>query len=316
MTCESPHDGKETSILVLGGFSLRSYFAQRIIPALSRTEYLVKVWAARVGATTTSSLARSIQHLDDAITPPLDAANESLYQQQEWIHQVLGQLVHMRVGSLQPWIAQGVYKQKSAWIQSEPEAAALWNGDEFYIGVHIRRGDKLLVEAKAWVDQYWGQQKQQNSTKPTEQVPNYIPFSEYKKHIVEASHEHGVQRHNPINVYIATDDPMTVRREIDAMPATEHFRFWFHPMVIGDFPSDTSIVSHIREATDCRNRYNRTLAAVMDLMLLTRSTVFVGEYNSNWGRLVRTHRTVMVDGIAHVRDVRTVWGPKEMLWPR
>ncbi len=49
----------------------------------------------------------------------------------------------------------------------------------------------------------------------------------------------------------------------------------------------------------CKERYKRNLATVPDLMLLARSDVAVVEFNSNWGRLMRTFRL-------HVNDSRKV----------
>ena len=134
------------------------------------------------------------------------------------------------------------------------------------------------------------------------------------KHIVEASREHA--GHSAVHVYVATDDPVMVRQEIQSLPSdlTNQYRFWFHPTSSSD--TATSVVGHIREAADCRNRYQRTLSAVFDLVVLTRSKVFVGEFNSNWGRLIHTHRAHWVNGKARVLDVRTVFGPNETFWPR
>ena len=305
----------QTSVLLLGGYSLRDYFAQRVVPVLNQTEYVTTVWAARFDAKTHS--AKNIRHLADALSQQSEV-DDSWHQR--WIQQVLGGFVQLGVISLQPWIAQSVYEQQQAWIQHQPEAATLWRKNEFFIGVHVRRGDKLLVEAKAWVDQYWEEHQRQNSTQPLKHIPNYIPFSAYMKHIVQASRDHGQANHRLIHVYIATDDPATVRGEIDSLPppVKRGFRFWFHPAAADDDKNvDSVVVGHIREATDCASRYNRTLAAVIDLILLTRATVFVGEFNSNWGRLIRTHRTKFDDERqAYVRDTRIVWGPETFLWPR
>jgi hypothetical protein len=101
-------------------------------------------------------------------------------------------------------------------------------------------------------------------------------------------------------VYVASDDPTVVKAEIedlpkgedghallfagDGAPACHRFCFVFtsHGAPSGH---------HIHEGYgkgSCEERYERNLAAVADLMLLARSDVAVVEFNSNWGRLVRT----------------------------
>ncbi|KAL7453914.1 hypothetical protein ACHAWC_005553 [Mediolabrus comicus] len=37
-------------------------------------------------------------------------------------------------------------------------------------------------------------------------------------------------------------------------------------------------------------RYHRNIASVADMLILGKARTFVGEYNSNWGRLIRTMR--------------------------
>lgn len=150
-------------------------------------------------------------------------------------------------------------------------------------------------------------------------------------------------------VYVATDDPATVREEIvnltvavsyaggsaGALPAGSNstiikltgndgedfclrLAFAFHP-------GSDSVSEHLhnRNSKDtCFKRYQRNVAAISDLMILTRADTFVGEYNSNWGRLVRTLRTSFDNnddvpaknatteewGAVIVRDVVVAWG--------
>ena len=70
---------------------------------------------------------------------------------------------------------------------------------------------------------------------------------------------------------------------------------------------------------DCFQRYHRNIASIADLMLLARSQKFVGEFNSNWGRLIRNFRTVLNDNSnpyaatgeppVFVRDTVVAFGP-------
>ncbi|KAK1748871.1 hypothetical protein QTG54_000810 [Skeletonema marinoi] len=55
---------------------------------------------------------------------------------------------------------------------------------------------------------------------------------------------------------------------------------------------------HINEGggkVDCYVRYKRNIRAIADLMVLTKSDTFVGEFVSNWGRIIRLNRLVLND---------------------
>ena len=117
-----------------------------------------------------------------------------------------------------------------------------------------------------------------------------------------------------------------VRREIDGLPkdptgkvlaACQRF-----DLVLGPVDKNVSLGFHIRTGAakgDCEDRYERNLAAIADLMLLAKSDLFVGEFNSNWGRLVRTFRLYMnnnanlVAGARPVleRRMKVAWGPRQ-----
>ncbi len=46
-----------------------------------------------------------------------------------------------------------------------------------------------------------------------------------------------------------------------------------------------------REDEDsCFARYDRNIAGVADMAIVAKARTFIGEFNSNWGRLVRTTR--------------------------
>jgi hypothetical protein len=300
------------SVLVLGGYSLRRYFAQRVIPVLSRPD-AIAVWGPPLGMTPSAMKElRAFHSIADASTPTELNLQSQQHRKQQWIHEIMGRLIGIEGGLIrfQPWIARDVQARLEAW---ESEAAGLFlssSDQHVYIGVHVRRGDKLLVESKYWVDEYWKRQQRQQGNRSATTIPNFIPFTAYLEHIRAIHGQDEMKR--PTHVYVATDDPVTVRQEIAALPAdtVKRFHFWFHPVM------QPQAVVHIRDAVDCQDRYHRTVGAVLDLLLLTRSTVFVGEYSSNWGRLVQTYRTVVENGRARVRDVRIVFGPNETFWPR
>jgi len=108
-------------------------------------------------------------------------------------------------------------------------------------------------------------------------------------------------------VYIASDDRTEVQSEIEALPkdsdgytllpttdedrdmtstSCHRFKFIFSSYIPQDRIAGTS---------SCEDRYQQNIAAVADLMILSKSNLFIGEYNSNWGRLIRTFRLRMND---------------------
>lgn len=145
------------------------------------------------------------------------------------------------------------------------------------------------------VDAFWQERGFNSSTQPT----NYIPFSHYLSKLDASS---------PPDVYVATDDPETVKREISALGPN---RFQFH-----FYPDSASTTGHLQDESDCVRKYERTIGAMTDLLLLIRSTIAVAEYSSNWGMLVRFHRTFLADGragSASVRDLRIAFGTDSAL---
>eukprot|EP00984_Skeletonema_dohrnii_P033885 scaffold31956_cov78-Skeletonema_dohrnii-CCMP3373.AAC.2 len=152
-----------------------------------------------------------------------------------------------------------------------------------YVAFNVRRGNKLTAEAKYWVDEYWAKQGYNETTQPS----NYIPFSHYLEQ-VQNEQESGL-----------------IKREIDELSGFSKLSFYMNP--------DTSPKIHLQSDLECSIRYNRTIAAIADLKILSQSDIFVGEYNSNEGRLVHTARTSFVDGeigTARQLDMRIAFGPE------
>jgi hypothetical protein len=140
------------------------------------------------------------------------------------------------------------------------------------------------------VEDFWRKRGYNASSQPT----NYIPFSHYLRKLDNSSLR---------VIYVATDDPETVKSEISAL-APNRFRFYFNPEV-------ASSTGHLQDDSDCTKKYDRTISALADLVMLVRSTTAVGEYSSSWGSLVRFHRTFLADGhagSATVRDTLIAFG--------
>jgi hypothetical protein len=259
INCKAKTTNETVSVLLLGGYPIRNYFRDHIQPRLEAASKMEE-WAPRLGANA-SQIQSMISEASD------NSSNLDLYRDQ--VLSLLKPMIRW-----QPWIQKDV---QALWKDYDPLP-------KDYVGIHIRRGDKLLVEAKYWVEEYWKNRGYTSTNMPE----NYIPVSAYLEKVpLTAKH-----------VYIATDDMQTVQEEIKELPLSQQRQFHFNPLMT---------TGHLNTLADSRDQYQHTIAAIFDLTVLTNAKVFVGEYNSNWGRWVRFKR----EG-----EVRVVFGPTDISWPR
>lgn len=254
-----------TSVLLLGGYALRQYFRDEVQPKLNTAENL-EDWGKRLGLDNTEEI-QSLQK---------DANNNATHS--SYRDQVM-RLVKPFV-RFQPWIVNDVKRL----VNNDYTGAVPFRE---MIGIHIRRGDKLKVESRYWVEEYWRKQGYSTEDMPT----NYVPLTAYLQKIPPSSES---IRH----VYIATDDPITVEKEMQDLPNRDQWRFHFNPLATS---------GHLNTLENCHDKYQHTIAAIFDLMVLESCSLFVGEFNSNWGRWIRFRR----EG-----EVRVVFGPTDVSWPR
>lgn len=155
----------------------------------------------------------------------------------------------------QPWIARDV--------------KALINSSELplkgsYIAIYVHRGDRPQAESGVGFDT--------------------IPFVNYLKVLDGADcHE------KSLLVYVATDDPKGIQEEINSLPLQEchKMNFILSPVFEPTHGLDVDV------KTDCFGRHRLNVALIADLMILSKCDTFVGEFNTNYGRLVRIFRTVV-----------------------
>ncbi|KAL7496956.1 hypothetical protein ACHAWT_008816 [Skeletonema menzelii] len=144
-----------------------------------------------------------------------------------------------------------------------------------------------------------------------------IPFQEYLKMW---------ERHDCSDkariIYIASDDPGQMKEEISNYPVGEAGN-----LVLPGVDECHGLSFYLREdststefmkkgsTSDCSIQYRRTISSVADLIILSKSSTFIGEFGSGFGRLVRTFRAALNDfpgreeeGPVLVRDTRVVWG--------
>lgn len=186
----------------------------------------------------------------------------------------------------QPWIGRDVAK----YVRSSNLPT-----DVSYDAIHVRRGDKLIREATKEVNNYWLERGYRQPF-PT----NYIPFSHYIDKGWggrQGNYCKRIKSHGTVNnrldarlVYVATDDPKTVREEIEMLPKAKggntiadnchRLRFIFSPAAQED-----ETVYHLNShgvRDDCNERYIRNIQAIADLMILSKSEKLIADFNSNW----------------------------------
>lgn len=293
ITCQNP-DGKTVKAHLSGNFGTRLYYRSIDKEFTQRPSPQARKWALQLGASPEEAEIftniRSPREIWDFATALMNKSGILRYQ---------------------PWIARDV----EMFIKSFDIPF-----DHGYDTIHVRRGDKLEMESRGEVVNYW---KSQGYSDESEFPTDYIPFahylSQYDKNECADKGVKSIDRH----VYVATDDPIVVKEEIAKLTNSEggnialvngchSLTFYFNPTDDSNF--------HIDEGGDndsCFSRYHRNIASMADFMIIAKSSTFIGEYNSNWGRLLRTVRTVMndvdtkingADRYTKTLDTRVAWG--------
>lgn len=296
--CKGSH-GRDTNVLVVGGYELRKYFDQEIkekmvhrVPSSPVDSAIDSAngeddqedktdnqdaydWVIRLGAS--SAEAKAFTDLD---------------QEEDIWDFVSALMARSGIIRFQPWIARDV----EAFIK---KAGLPLNVE--YDSIHVRRGDKLEQESKREVNNFWRSRGYGKGT--GRKIPRtYIPFSHY---VGQGYHKKPCNADGePHLVYVATDDPRIIKQELTGMKKDDlgftvmnmchKFNFVFGPPT----KDDKSI--HLNSEgghKNCVDRYKRNIVGIADLLILTKSNLFVGEFNSNWGRLVRVFRMRLNDDL-------------------
>jgi len=258
-------DRRQSHALVLGGGKTRFFFKRHFKDQmLQRPSPIAHDWALRLGA------------------KPQEAKVFSRLRR-EWIWDYLGALVaRSNLLHFQPWILSDVgdYIHQSslpahvASIRQGLDDGMVWGFDRFD-AIQVRRGDKLLLsEIKA-----------SQSISQDSETHNHIPLDYYLRHY-KCSEE-------PRLVYIGTNDPNAVKEEIRSLGQyigrgqtqvdCNKFKFRY-------------TAGHSQGSSKCDERYSGTVASIADFIIFSRVGSFVGDLDSDWGRLVRTYRLKLKKG--------------------
>ena len=272
ISCQE-HDGRQVNVIIAGGDMVRQSiqkYKDGFVPS--------EEWAKRLGGT-----------VDEARAFGKLSSNEVMWDY------ICGILNRVGIPRFQSWIGRDV----QAFIDSLDLFQD--NGsDVVYDAIHVRRGDKLILEQRPLVESYW---KIQGYTDMTNLPHDYVPFSPYLTRFDKSEcpvNEVGevIDRKRHV-VYVATDDPNVVQDEIARLP--NHIDddwnrvMWneCHDLTFFITPSaNDDGVYHLnggheeermmrgrmkrvwisdRSQDDCHKRYRRSIASIADMMILSRS---------------------------------------------
>ena len=257
--------------------SFDMYFKHRMVDrSTPQSKVQAYGWAVRFGAT-----KEEAEYFSNIMSPGVMGEN---------IHKFISALAN-RSGllTLQPWIVRDVirYLQRSKLI--------IPSNNVRYDAIHVRRGDKLLKESGAWVAQYWTSRGYAVGKFPT----NYIPFKHYIEMGWKEEEGGGLLCSTatprtttpPKSIFVATDDPTQVKKEISHLPqittdlgsCKERFVFPASSEATSFHVTPCRKYKKTCAGDNCHKRYQRIIAAVGDMMILSRADKLVCDYNSSWG---------------------------------
>lgn len=315
VTCTNP-DGTVVNVVIAIGPTIMHFWQSNHVSMIQNRQLSEGVqWAINLGASPQEA----------------DAFANSIHNDNLAWDYLTGLMNKAGLLTLQPWISRdvGFLLQKfDLPLHSQ------------YSAIHVRRGDKLEHEARRFVVNYWASQGHHDETNLPK---NYIPFVHYlnqwdgsEKCARNNLGEIQIVKHS---VYIATDDPIVVKQEIADLPdhidqntilwnSCNELKFYFSPLNSTAFHlnghgengfNNEGSQEDGQEEDSCFARYDRNIASIADLMILSRAHTFIGDLNSNWGGLIRCLRIRLNDhkqeeasgdseGLAYALDTRIAFG--------
>ena len=262
ITCEE--NGQIVNVIATSGRGVRDYFNSKVKGGVQDQFTSSERWAMKLGATTDEAKIFS-----------------TLSGKQMWDYAV-GLMNKAGFMRLQPWIARDV----EAFLQSFDLHRIIGLEDEAYDAIHVRRGDKLIKEARGQVLRYWSSPGLRGVAQT-----NYIPFIHYLNQFKEDEcpvNEQGEAERIKRIVYVATDDPVVVKKEIANLPhridertilwkGCHELSFYFNPTEESAFHLNGDGEGGFLDGSkdNCFDRYHRNIASVADMMILAKSRTFV-----------------------------------------
>ena len=244
------------------------------------------------------------------------------------------------VPMFQPWVVDDITKsmQHVDLPQSSSTNLSVFQSQDIgggYDAMHIRRGDSLATSQSILAtEEYWMQRGYPARMNKTDDIDtlskyptNYVPFSKYWEEYL--LHIRTCTRWNTAlstrKIYIATDDITTVKSEIANLTAANDKQYWTvcNNSVEFVFNNQEQHMTHLHQhlvintaskygdkptTTNHHDQYSRALTALVDLQILARSEVLVGDFRSYFTRLLMMLRTSFRNNRAYTRDIVIAWG--------
>lgn len=243
------------------------------------------------------------------------------------------------VPMFQSWVVKDIarYKEKIYLPQSSSSAeqSLLHNAaGSGYDAMHVRRGDSLTTgQSIRATEEYWVQQgyparrnKTDDDIATLSMYPtNFVPWVKYWEQYIAYNSNCNLQNDftSVRKIYIATDDINTVKSEIANLTSINGQHFWTvcnksvefifnpqekHAIHLHHHLAPNTISRNDGNTTNGNDQYSRALAALVDLQILARSHVFVGDGRSYVTRLLWMLQTSFQDDHPNTRNIVMAWG--------
>jgi len=257
-------DASSSNVFVVGGDETHIYFEKYFKNVIEGASSSVSYeWAVRAGA------------------KPKEAEVFSKLKGRDMYDYIGALLVRSNVLRLQPQIKvdtnthikQFIYRKRHIKVSHD--------------AIHVHRGEDTRADtgAKRYIDNYLEGHEYNNEATQTS-TRDYIPLLHYM------SQYHDVKCSKSIReIFIATDDPTEVEREITELGPKRGDAVVFNNCHNIHFT--VSKVKKMLGESDCAAQYAKTIASISDFIVARTADTFVGEFNSDWGKLIRLFRLVL-----------------------
>jgi len=297
-------------------------------------EQWMEDWSTRMGATIEE--VHEYTRTKGIINNKKDKDNMYV-EEYNLMHYLIAILNRAVVPMFQPWVVNdiGSYIQKiDLPLSSFTNLSFFHNVGGGYDAMHIRRGDSLTRgQSIRSTEEYWMQRGHPARDNKTDDIAtlsiyptNYVPFVHYWEQYVKNNNCNHLDNISSLvrKIYIATDDTSTVKIEIKNITSANGQQFWTvcNKSVEFIFNPQEKHTTHLHQhlapnvsshsggntTANGHDQYSRTLTALVDLQILARSDVFVGDCRSYFSRVLRMLRTSFRDNRAQTRDIILAWG--------
>jgi len=282
----STSSSRTTSVFVVGGDETRVYFDKYFKKIIERASSSVSYeWAVRAGAA------------------PNEAEVFSKLKGEDMYDYMGALLVRSDVLRLQQKIRDDTTKHIHTYVY--PRGHKKTPHDAIY----VRRGEDASVDPIAkwlYIDSFWDAAGGiYNGVSQTTTRRDYIPLLHYMRHYHDLKCSKDLRR-----VYIATDEPKALQREIKELGPKRGHAILFNNCHKIKFK--VSKVKKILGAGGCAARYAKTIADISDFIVVRTADTFVGEFNSDWGKLIRLFRLALNQEVGMIGN-RGMLGPVQLL---